>query len=168
MRTLFLTLLLIPKFTEAAIPKVLSAEGVKRNVYLSDAVFSGGDSQADPVHLSGFRWANNPAGYERIVIDLVGDGSGWEKKAPPYFQVSFDEKTSSIQLSVRGVSERLVSTSTATKSVAKSSLLSQVYITPPVEGDLATMEVKTRAPVELESFYLVSPPRIVVDVRAKN
>jgi len=168
MRTLLLILLSIPQISQAAIPKVLLAEGIKRNVYLSDAVFSGGDSQADPVHLSGFRWANNPAGYERIVIDLVGDGSGWEKNPPPYFQVSYDEKTSAIQVSVRGISERLISNSSATKSVARSPLLSQVYITPAVEGDLATMEVKTRTPVEIESFYLVSPPRIVVDVRAKN
>ncbi len=85
-----------------------------------------------------------------------------------FVQVSYDEKTSAIQVSVRGISERLISNSSATKSVAKSSLLSQVYIAPAVEGDLATMEVKTRTPVELESFYLVSPPRIVVDVRAKN
>ena len=37
-----------------------------------------------------------------------------------------------------------------------------------LEGDLAAMEFRTRAPVDVESFYLVSPPRIVIDIRAKR
>lgn len=160
--------LILPLFSLASVAKVVPAEGVKRNVYLSDSTFSGGDASADPVHLSGMRWASNPGGYERIVIDLVGEGSGWEKKAPPYFQVSHNSENSSINLSVRGISQRLVSSNSVNKSVAKSSLLAQAYMAPAVEGDLAAIELKTRAPVDIESFYLVSPPRIVVDVRAKR
>ncbi len=144
------------------------AEQVKRNVYVSDAVVSGGDALANPVNLTGVRWAKNPAGYERVVVDLSGEGSGWETKIPPYFQVGHDSRSSAINISIRGVSDRTVNNSRLEKSIARSSLISQAYLAPSVEGDLAALEFKTRAPVDVESFYLVNPPRIVIDVRAKR
>lgn len=148
--------------------EVISAEQVKRNVYVSDSLIAGGDALANPVGISGVRWAKNPAGYERIVVDLSGEGAGWETKVPPYFQVGHDSRTSSINLSIRGVSRRDITSVGLEKSIAKSSLVSQAYLAPGVEGDLAAMEFRTRAPVDVESFYLVSPPRIVIDVRAKR
>lgn len=148
--------------------EVISAEQVKRNVYVSDSLIAGGDALANPVGISGVRWAKNPAGYERIVVDLAGEGAGWETKVPPYFQVGHDSRTSSINLSIRGVSRRDITSVGLEKSIAKSSLVSEAYLAPGVEGDLAAMEFRTRAPVDVESFYLVSPPRIVIDVRAKR
>jgi hypothetical protein len=143
--------------------EVVPAEQTKRNLYVSDSTISGGD-----VKLSSVRWAKNPAGYERLVLDLGSDGAGWEAKTPPYFQVGHDSRTSSISLSIRGVSQRGVNTETLLEAIAKSALLSSAYIAPGIEGDLAALEFRTRAPVRIESFYLVNPPRIVVDVRAKN
>jgi hypothetical protein len=148
--------------------EVVAAEQVKRNVYVSDSMICGGDALADPMNLSGVRWAKNPAGYERLVVDLAGEGSGWQTKSPPYFQVGQDSHTSSINLSIRGVSRRDLSSSALSRAVAKSTLISQAYLAPGLEGDLAAMEFKTRAPVDVESFYLVNPPRIVIDVRAKR
>lgn len=148
--------------------EVVPAEAVKRNVYVSDAVVSGGDALANPVNLTGVRWAKNPAGYERLVIDLAGEGSGWETKIPPYFQVGHDGRANAINLSIRGVSDRTVSTSALEKAIARSSVISGAYLAPGLEGDLAALEFKTRAPVDVESFYLVNPPRIVIDVRAKR
>lgn len=148
--------------------EVVSAERVKRNVYVSDSVICGGDALANPMNLSGVRWAKNPAGYERIVVDLAGEGSGWETKTPPYFQVGQDSQAAAISLSIRGVSRRDLSSTALERAVAKSSLISQAYLAPGLEGDLAAMEFHTRAPVDVESFYLVSPPRIVIDVRAKR
>lgn len=148
--------------------EVISAEQVKRNVYVSDSLIAGGDALANPVSITGVRWAKNPAGYERIVVDLSGEGAGWETKVPPYFQVGHDSRTSSINLSIRSVSRRDITSVGLEKSIAKSSLVSQAYLAPGVEGDLAAMEFRTRAPVDVESFYLVSPPRIVIDVRAKR
>lgn len=148
--------------------EVIPAEPVKRNVYVSDAVISGGDALANPVNLNGVRWAKNPAGYERVVVDLAGEGSGWETKVPPYFQVGHDSRASAINVSIRGVSQRNVSASALSKALSRSTLLSQAYLAPSVEGDLAALELKTRAPVDVESFYLVNPPRIVIDVRAKR
>jgi hypothetical protein len=148
--------------------EVVPAEQVKRNVYVSDSVISGGDALANPVNLAGVRWANNPAGYERLVVDLSSEGSGWETKVPPYFQVGHDSRAGAINLSIRGISQRNVSSSSLVKAVALSSLLSQAYLAPNLEGDLAALEFKTRAPVGVESFYLLNPPRIVIDVRAKQ
>lgn len=148
--------------------EVIPAEQVKRNVYVSDQVIAGGDALANPVNLNGVRWAKNPAGYERVVVDLAGEGNGWETKVPPYFQVGHDGTSSSIDVSIRGVSQRNVTASALSKSLSRSSLISSAYLAPNVEGDLASLEFKTRAPVDVESFYLVNPPRIVIDVRAKR
>ena len=170
MKQLILALgLLSPTLVFAFNPgDVISAEQVKRNVYVSDSLVAGGDALANPVTLAGVRWAKNPAGYERIVIDLAGEGPGWETKIPPYFQVGHDSRTSSVNVSIRGVSQRKVTSSSLEKSLAKSSLIDQAYLAPGLEGDLAAMEFRTRAPVDVEAFYLVNPPRIVVDVRAKR
>lgn len=165
-------LLLLPLLSVNALAfapnEVLTAEQVKRNVYISDSMICGGDALANPVNLSSVRWAKNPGGYERIVVDLSGEGSGWETKTPPYFQVGHDSQMSAINLSIRGVSRRDLSASSLAKAMAKSSLISQAYLAPEVEGDLAAIEFKTRASVDMESFYLVNPPRIVIDVRAKR
>jgi hypothetical protein len=148
--------------------EVISAESVKRNVYVSDSVIAGGDAMANPVNLNGVRWAKNPAGYERVVVDLAGDGTGWEQKIPPYFQVGHDSSSNAIDVSIRGVAARNVSSTMLTRAISRSSLLASAYLAPNIEGDLASLELKTRAPVDVESFYLVNPPRIVIDVRAKH
>jgi hypothetical protein len=170
--TLRLSLAVLLSTTSTALAltprEVVPADQVKRNVYVTDAVVSGGDALANPVYLTGVRWAKNPAGYERLVVDLTGEGSGWEAKTPPYFQVGHDSRSSAINVSIRGVSDRTVTAKALEKSMARSSLISQAYIAPGIEGDLAALEFKTRAPVDVESFYLVNPPRIVIDVRAKR
>lgn len=169
MNSLFFAALILAQPALAFSPsEVISAEKVKRNVYVSDSVISGGDALANPVNISGVRWAKNPAGYERIVVDLSGEGAGWETKAPPYFQVGHDSNTSAVNLSIRGVVRREISTNSLEKSLARSALVSQSYLAPGIEGDLAALEFRTRAPVDVESFYLVNPPRIVIDVRAKR
>lgn len=152
----------------AAQNEVIPAEQVKRNVYISDSMISGGDALANPVNLAGVRWANNPGGYERLVVDLAGEDSGWETKVPPYFQVGHESRGNSINLSIRGVSQRNVNNPGLERAVAKSMLIAHAYLAPNLEGDLAALEFKTRAPVDVESFYLVNPPRIVIDVRAKH
>jgi hypothetical protein len=165
---LFLSVLFTPASFGFSSSEVISAEQVKRNVYVSDSLICGGDALANPVNLSSVRWGKNPAGYERIVVDLAGEGAGWETKTPPYFQVGHDSRGGSINLSIRGVSQRDLSTKELSKSVARSSFISQAYLAPNLEGDLAALEFRTRTAVDVESFYLVNPPRIVIDVRAKR
>lgn len=169
MKSLAILTLLSPLATAAFSPnEVIVAEQVKRNVYVSDSMIYGGDALANPVNLASVRWARNPAGYERLVVDLSGEGAGWEAKVPPYFQVGHDSRGGAISLSIRGVSRRDLSADALTRAVAKSSLISQAYLAPGLEGDLAALEFRTRSPVDVESFFLVNPPRIVIDVRPKK
>jgi hypothetical protein len=39
---------------------------------------------------------------------------------------------------------------------------------PALEGDLASFEIQTRKPVSVESFYLVNPPRLIMDLRGEK
>jgi hypothetical protein len=146
--------------------EAIPAEQTKRNIYVSDSIVSGGDALANPVTLRGVRWAKNRAGYERLVVDLEGEGSGWQTKVPPYFQVGEDSEA--VNLNIHGVAKRDVSTDSLEKTIARSSLLSSAYLAPALEGDLASLQFRTRAPVDVETFYLVNPPRIVMDVRPKH
>ena len=167
--SILLLMLLVPLESFAFSPKeVLSAEQVKRNIYVSDTTVYGGDALANPVTLAGVRWARNPQGFERIVIDLSGEGSGWESKTPPYFHVGTDSRSHSISVNIRGVSGRKISSEQIHKSLTRSSLIVSAYLAPDLEGDLASLEFRVKEPVELETFYLVSPPRIVVDLKTKH
>ncbi len=139
----------------------------KRNAYFSNATLWGGDSLANPVVLSNIRWAPNQ-GFERIVIDLAGEGPGWEAKTPPYFQVGVDGHENKILVNIRGVSKRQVSAEKIAHSFSKSSLIKSGYLAPGLEGDLASIELQSTKAVEVESFYLVSPPRIILDVKEKH
>lgn len=142
------------------------ADKTKKNNYVADAIVSGGDPLANPLTLSGVRWAPNQ-GFERVVIDLSGDGSGWESKQPPYFQVgvSPDRK---ILLNIRGISRRSLTQDALANGLSRSQLISKAYLAPALEGDLATIELTAQKKVEVETFYLVNPPRIILDVRAKK
>ncbi|MCO5144292.1 MAG: hypothetical protein M9962_14485 [Oligoflexia bacterium] len=147
---------------------VIGAEAKKRNLYLSNSIITGGDALANPVNLTGVRWAKNPGGFERIVIDLRGEGKGWETQTPPYFQVGHNEQLNSISVSIRGVTDRKISKSMISRSIAKSTMIADANLSPNFEGDLASLEFRTRENVDIEAFYLLSPPRIVVDVREKH
>ena len=147
--------------------EVLVAEKTKRNIYSSSSITWGGDALANPVVLSSIRWAPNQ-GFERIVVDLAGEGPGWETKTPPYFQVGLEPESHKIILSIRGVAKRQLNQEKLSQSLARSSLIKSAYLAPGLEGDLATIEWRTAKAVEVESFYLVNPPRIILDVKNKK
>lgn len=161
--TLLLTLL---PFSAGASIGAIQAEQAKKNRYSSDAIASGGDALANPVSLMGIRWAQN-SGFERIVVDLSGEGAGWEAKLPPYFQVGVNGEQKKISINIRGIARRQANQAALAKSLSRSPLIAQAYLAPAIEGDLASIELSLRQKAEAEIFYLVSPPRIIIDVRAK-
>ncbi len=165
--TVTLGLSTLSAFAEFSPGQVIAAGKVKRNVYVNNTIIAGGDALANPVNLASVRWAANK-GFERIVIDLSGEGNDWESKVPPYFQVAVSSNEQKLGVSIRGVSSRQVDKANLAQSFRKSSLIKQSYIAPALEGDLAAMEFNTRGPVDAEAFYLVSPPRIVIDVRPQH
>jgi hypothetical protein len=168
-RAFLFVILTIPFAAQAAFSpaEVIAASKVKRGVYVSDSVFWGGDALANPMSLRSVRWASNQ-GFERLVIDLGGEGQGWETKLPPYFQVGVSSSQNKISVSIKGITERGISEDVLARSLKKSSMIQDAYLAPPLEGDLAALEFSVRKPVDIESFYLVNPPRIVIDVRAHN
>lgn len=147
--------------------EAIVATNVKRGQYQHDAVFWGGDALANPMALEGVRWAPN-SGFERIVIDLAGEGSGWETKVPPYFQVGFSSKDKKVLVSIRGISRRGLTSEKLAKSLARSPIVASTYLAPAIEGDLASFEIQLSKAAALEAFYLVSPPRIILDIRAEK
>jgi len=163
-------LFIFQPFAQAAIngpALTFLASNVKRNQYHSNAVIWGGDALANPMALENVRWAPN-TGFERIVIDLAGETSNWESKIPPYFQIGLSDKERKILVSVRSISRRGLSSEKLSKSLARSSLVASTYLAPSLEGDLASFEIKTHKAVAVEAFYLVNPPRIILDIRAAN
>jgi hypothetical protein len=168
-QTLFLLSVLLFGLAQAqaaiAPADAIMASSVKRNQYHSQGIIWGGDALANPMVLENIRWAPN-GNFERIVVDLTGDGSGWETKIPPYFQVGISP--SKILVSLRGISRRALTGEKLAKSLARSSLIVSTYMAPALEGDLASFEIQTRKPVSVESFYLVNPPRLIMDLRGEK
>lgn len=140
----------------------------KKNAYVMDGIMWGGDPLASPLAMQAVRWANNADGYERIVLDLKGDGDGWKTKTPPYFQVNLDASDHKIIIGVRGIYQRAFNADELNRSLKKSAMVASAYAAPQMEGDLATISLQTRRRVEAEAFYLTNPPRIIVDVRSKK
>lgn len=149
----------------AAVAEPIAVSNVKKNQYQRDAVLWGGDALANPMVLDNIRWAPNK-GFERVVIDLSGEGSGWESKTPPYFQVGISSNERKVLVSIRGIAQRKLTAEKLAKSLSRSPLVASTYMAPAVEGDLASFEVQLKKPAQVEAFYLVNPPRIIMDIRA--
>lgn len=145
---------------------VLSASKGKHNQYISEGVIRGGDPLSHPTTLDKVRWGKK-WGYERLVIDLKSSGVEWKQKVPPYFQVGVDPVHGKFDLSIRYIDFRNVDQEKLNRVIAKSNLIKSAYLAPKLEGSLASMEFKVTTPIKLEGFYLLNPPRIILDIQAK-
>lgn len=145
---------------------VLPASKGKHNQYISEGIIRGGDPLSHPTTLDKVRWGRK-LGYERIVLDLKSEGIEWQQKVPPYFQVGVDPVAGKIDVGIRYIDYRNVSQADIAKSIAQSGLIRSAYFAPKLEGSLASLQFKTTTPVKVESFYLINPPRIILDVQAK-
>ncbi len=160
---------LVPLSLEAApfnSKSVMPASKGKHNQYISDGIIRGGDPLSHPTTLDKVRWGKK-WGYERIVFDLKNKGIEWEQKVPPYFQVGVNPFHGKVQIGIHYIDFRNVSQSALNKSIAKSNLIKSVYLAPKLEGSLASLEFTVSTPVKVETFYLLNPPRIVLDMQTK-
>lgn len=132
--------------------------------FIKNGTFRGGDSLANPVALSGVRWAQQK-GFERVVIDLEGDGRNWEDRVPPYFQIGVDE--TNVDVNIRGISQQKLNKASLSYVIRKSALIRNIYVAPDIQGDLASIRFNLKNRAEVKSFYLVRPPRIILDIRAQ-
>ena len=78
---------------------------VKKDVYITEGAFTGGDRLSSDFHITNIRMAPNPAGYDRIVIDLTGNDQGEKSELarPPFYLVSVNRVTKEINVTLYGL-----------------------------------------------------------------
>jgi hypothetical protein len=159
--------LAISALAEFSPHEVIPASKGKQEVYVMDAIIRGGDPMAVPVSLANIRWARKQD-FERVVFDIEGNGIGWESRIPPYFQVGLNPNKGRLSLDIKGINNRRIVQADIERVLAKSALVKRAYFAPKLQGELASLELTTKSTVDVEAFYLLNPPRIVLDLRAKR
>lgn len=147
--------------------KFKQALKVKKDFYLSEGSFTGGDRASSDFTVSNVRVASNPAGYDRVVIDLIGNRQG-EKSAlarPPFYLVEVDPENKRVLVTLYGQPKLDFSTSTSNQSAKKTKVVSSFEFTPIVSKDRWTWAIHTRHTTKAEVFELTDPARIIIDLK---
>ncbi|MBC7692727.1 MAG: hypothetical protein H7222_13275 [Methylotenera sp.] len=148
--------------------EVHTAEGKKSQIYVQEGLFVGGDRAIDRVVIKDIRRAANPAGYDRIVIDLEGNRNGEPAavQRPPYFQVAVKADQRRINFSIWGNPQLQFDSRKVVAAFKKSAVVERVDLYPKMEEDFWTFSVLLKADSPVEVFELTQPVRIIVDVRS--
>ena len=149
--------------------RVITADGKKAKLYLRDGLVTGGDKAIDEVVIKDIRRASNPAGYERIVIDLEGTRGG-ESVAiprPPFYQVAVTPDERRLVFSIWGNPRLAFDSKKVVAAFKKSAVIESLQLYPRLEDRVwnFAMEMKKDRPVEV--FELSNPVRIIVDIKTK-
>jgi hypothetical protein len=147
--------------------KFKQALKVKKDFYMSDGAFTGGDRTSSDFTVSNVRVAANPAGYDRVVIDLIGNNQG-EKSAlarPPFYLVEVDSAGKRILITLYGLPKLAFSTMSSIQSAKKAKIISDFEFTPLANKDRWTWAIHTRQVAKAEVFELTSPARIIIDLK---
>jgi hypothetical protein len=141
---------------------------VKRNEYLRDGVFIGGQAGTGASLLGLRRTYSGRLQTERVIIDL-GD-----KEAKPsgtqvgYFQVSMDARNQRVildlaQLMISKINERQIQ-----ETFQKSPYVKSAELTLDPEDHAATLVLNLKGPMKLEVFQIrkaKKPGRVVLDLK---
>lgn len=140
---------------------------VKRDAYKTEGSFTGGDRNSNDFRVSQVRIAANPAGYDRIVIDLAGNTHGEKSNLsrPPFYMVEVDGSNRKVNVTLYGKPKLDFSTQTAMQSAKKTKTISKLNFIPLVNTDRWTWSIETQAPVKAEVFELTDPARIIIDLK---
>ena len=152
------------QFDEAGFKQALK---VKKNAYLSEASFSGGDRTHSDFRIAQVRVAANPGGFDRLVVELSGNAGG-EKTSldrPPFFMVENDPSNKRVQVTVYGKAKIDFSAQSAIQQAKKTKFVSHLDFIPLVDADRWTWVIHTQVPVKAEVFELSEPARIIIDVK---
>jgi hypothetical protein len=147
--------------------KFKQALKLKKDFYVSDVSITGGDRNSSDFSISNVRIANNPAGYDRIVVDLSGNQNGKKSKLdrPPFYLVQVDSEHKRLLVTLYGKPKLDFSTQTAIQSVKKAKFISEIEFTPITEQDRWTWGIHTKSTAKAEIFELTEPARIIIDVK---
>lgn len=147
--------------------KFKQALKVKKDFYLNEGSFTGGDRTSNDFTVSNVRVAANPAGYDRVVIDLAGNHLG-EKSAlsrPPFYLVEADPTDKRVIVTLYGKPKLDFSTLSSNQSAKKAKVISDFEFTPLANKDRWTWAIHTRQVAKIEVFELTQPARIIIDLK---
>lgn len=152
------------QFDEAGFRQALK---IKKNIYLSDGSFSGGDRNSSDFRVTNVRVAANPAGYDRLVIDFAGNEGGEKSNLirPPFFMVESDGGNKRVSVTVYGKTKLDFSTQTSIQAAKKTKNISKLEFIPIVDEDRWIFSIHTQTPVKAEVFELSGPARIIIDLK---
>lgn len=147
--------------------KFKQALKLKKDFYLGEGAFTGGDRTSSDFTVTNVRVAANPAGFDRVVIDLSGNQLGEKSQLsrPPFYLVEIDPADKRILVTLYGKPKLDFSTMSSAQSVKKSKLISSLEFTPMANKDRWTWVIHTRQTVKAEVFELTSPARIIIDLK---
>jgi len=140
---------------------------LKKDFYLTEGSFTGGDRLSSNFTISNVRIANNPAGYDRVVIDLSGTlhGEKTSMDRPPFYLVEMDQANKRVLVTLYGKPKLDFSTNQAIQSAKKSKTIEMVEFAPIVNTDRWSWAIHTRQQAKAEVFELTNPARIIIDLK---
>ena len=147
--------------------KFKQALKVKKDFYLSEGSFTGGDRTSSDFTVSNVRVAANPAGYDRVVIDLSGNHLG-EKASmtrPPFYLVEVDSQGKRVMVTLYGKTKLDFSTMSSNQSAKKAKVISGFEFIPLANQDRWTWVIHTHQTAKAEVFELSQPARIIIDLK---
>ncbi len=132
---------------------------VKKDIYLQEGAFSGGDRLSSDVKIENVRIAANQGGFDRIVIDIA------KLERPPFFMVQNNRDSRRIVATLFGKIKAEFSTQTAIQSARKTKSIKKIEFFPPMEQDRWMFAIDLQGPVKTEVFELTEPARIIIDLK---
>lgn len=142
--------------------KVHVTEGRKSDAYIQDGLFVGGDRVVQDVVIKDLRRAMNPAGYERIVIDLEGSSA-----RTPYYQIAVNRDEKRLILTIWGHPKLSSNPQKIIGAFKKSAHIDSIEFYPQVEDDFMTIVMNLKSTQPVEAFELSAPSRIIIDLKSK-
>jgi len=147
--------------------KFKQALKLKKDFYISEGAITGGDRTSSDFTVTNVRIANNPAGFDRIVIDLAGNELGKKTKLdrPPFFLVEADQTNKRFLVTVYGKSKLDFSAISSIQAAKKSKSIREIEFVPLTEQDRWTWVINTKSIAKAEVFELTEPARIIIDIK---
>ena len=134
---------------------------------MGEGSVSGGDRSTSDFRVGQIRVAANPAGYDRIVLELQGNEEGEKSNLtrPPFYMVENDPGNKRLIVTVYGKAKLDFSRQTAMQQAKKTKHISKLEFLPVLDSDRWSWIVHTQVPVKTEVFELSSPSRIIIDLK---
>jgi hypothetical protein len=133
---------------------------LKKNAYTGEGSITGGDRSTENYHVSQIRVAANPAGYDRVVVEISPSLA-----QAPFYLVENDPTNKHILVTLYGKPKLDFSRQTTTQQARKSKFLSKFEFLPIVDDDRWSYIIHTHVPVKVEVFELSNPARIIIDAK---